>query len=265
MKQKFNFLPRKLMKEEIALAPSEWIKQLRSYRIRRLKAIWLENESPSYYTLLATILAAIAKKNRHLIDIASRLTKGNMPEYIYLSLLGIALDFFGEKEESLKLIHEAVKLNPSHSNLMSLAAATDNLDEKEELAKKVLNENPKDSDARRHLAYAKYFKGERREAERLIDEILLNEPNNNYALEFKGNIYYDKKEYDKTLEWYLKVRLKPKPISLQFKICHFYYLAGNGRKAKKIAKKIKDKIFLVSDLEMNLDKAKELLTEIVNS
>ncbi|HBG28318.1 MAG: hypothetical protein A2Y10_04165 [Planctomycetes bacterium GWF2_41_51] len=265
MKQKFNFLPRKLTKEEIAVAPSEWIKPLRSYRIRRLRAIWLEDERPSYYTLLTAAMAAIAKKDRHLIDIASQLTKGNMPEYIYQSLIGIALCDMGFKAEGLAMEREAVRLKPSHSNLLSLAAGTDDLDEKKELAKKVLSENPKDSDALRHLAYAKYFKGERQEAEHLIDDILLNEPNNNYALEFKGNIYYDKKEYDKTLECYLKVRLKPKPISLQFKICHFYYLAGKLRKAKKIAKKIQGKIALVSDLGMNLDKVKELLIEILKS
>jgi len=265
MNQKFDFLPHKLTKDEIALAPSNWIKPLRSYRIKRLRAIWLEDERPSYYTLLTAVMAAIAKKDRHLIDIASQLTKGNMPEYIYQSLVGIALCDMGFKEEGLAMEREAVRLKPSHSNLLSLAADTDDLDEKEELAKKVLNENSKDSDALQHLAYAKYFKGKRQEAERLFDEILKNEPNNIGALEFKGNICLDRKGYDKALEWYLKVKLKPKPISLQFKICRCYYLIGKIRKAKKIAKKIQDKISLVYDLEMSIDKADELLTGILNS
>jgi tetratricopeptide (TPR) repeat protein len=263
MKQKYDFLPRRLTKEEIALAPSEWIKALRKYRIRRLRAIW--EDKPGFYTLVATLSAAIAKKDRHLIDIASQLTKGNMPEYTYLSLLGVALDCFGEKEESLKLIREAVKLNTSHTTLLSLAAETDDIDEKEDLAKRVLNENPKDSDALRHLAYAKYFKEEHGEAERLINEILLNEPQNIYALEFKGNICFDKKEYDKALEQYLKIKLKPVPVSLQLKICHCYYLVCKLHKAKKIAKKIQNKISLAYDVEMNIEKANELLTEILNS
>jgi tetratricopeptide (TPR) repeat protein len=267
MRQNHDFLPRKLTKEEIALAPSDWNKVLKKYRIKRLKAIWLEDKRPGYNTLLAAVMVAIAKKDRHLIDIASQLTKGNMPEHIYLSLLGIALGCFGEKEESLKLMREAVKLNTSHSTLLSLAADTDDLDEKENLARQVLKENPKDSDALRHLAYAKYFKGARQEAERLIDEILSNEPDNIYALEHKGNIYFDKKEYDKALEQYLKIGLKPIPISLQLQICHCYYLLGELRKAKKIARKIQNKVPLAYDydIEMGIEKANELLVEILNS
>jgi tetratricopeptide (TPR) repeat protein len=265
MERRYDFLPRRLTKEEIALAPANWVRVLSHYPYRRRRAIW--EKKPGYYTLLAAVMAAVAKKDRHLIDIATELTKENVPRYVFLSLVSSALLCFGEKEESLKMIREAVKIDPSHSLLLELATDTDDLDEKENLAKKVLDESPKDSEALRQLAYAKYFKGEREEAERLIDEILLSEPDNIYAREFKGNIYFDKVEYQKALEQYLqvKVKVKPTPVSLQLKICHCYYLIGKVHKAKKIANSIKDKIARVADLECKVERAKEILAEILNA
>jgi tetratricopeptide (TPR) repeat protein len=265
MKQKYDFLPRKLTKEEIALAPGNWVRVLSHYPYRRRKA--LLEAKPGYHTLLAAVMAAIAQRDRHLIDIATELTKENVPKHIYLSLVSSALRCFGEKKEALEMVREAAKLNTSDSTLMDLATDTNDLDEKESLAQKVLCENPKDSEALRQLAYAKYFKGEREEAERLIDEILLNEPDNIYACEFKGNIHFDRREYQKALEQYLKVKrkMKPVPVSLQFKICHCYYLVGEISKAKSIAKNIEDKIACVCDLELELDHAQKLLNEILDS
>ncbi len=262
MKQKYNFLPYKLTEEEIAIAPMGWTRTMSNYTNRRKKAI--KEAKPGYNTLLATILVAIAKRDRDLINAANELVNGNIPRHMYLTLVGSALCDFGD-EEGLKMLREAAELDSSHSMLLILAADTDDLDEKEDLAKRVLNENPKDSDALRHLAYAKYFKGEHQEAERLINEILLNEPDNIYALEDKGNIYFDKEEYDKALGQYSKVKLKPLPISLQFKICHCYYLLGMLKKAKKIAKKIQNKVPLAYDIGMSVEKANALLTEILNS
>jgi tetratricopeptide (TPR) repeat protein len=262
MKQKYDFLPRRLTKEEIALAPAAWIRVLSNYSRRRKKAI---NETkPGFNTLLATLMAAIAKQDKHLIDVAIELTKENVPRYIYLGLASSVLCYFGAKEESLAMLREAVKLNPSHTMLLSLAGDTDDLDEKESLAKKVLDKNPKDGDALAHLAYAKYFKGEHEEANRLIDKVLLNELGNVYALEHKGNVYFDKKEYSKALEQYLKIDWRPKPVSLQLKICHCYYLLGMLRKAKKIAKKIQGKVSLAYDLGMEVEKANKLLTDVLN-
>jgi len=262
MKQKYDFLPRRLTKEEIALAPVNWIRVLSNYSSHRKKAI--KETKPGFNTLLATLMAAITKKDRHLIDVATELTKENVPRDIYLSLVSTVLCDLGLKEESLAMFREAVKLNPSHTMLLSLAADTDDLDEKESLAKKVLDENPKDSDALRHLAYAKYFKGEHEEAKHLIDEILLNDPGNIYAREVKGNVYFDRKEYSKALEQYLKIDLRPMPVSLQFKICHCYYLLGMLRKAKKIAKKIQGKISLAYELEMKIEDANKLLADVLN-
>ena len=263
MKQKIDFLPRRLTKEEIALAPSNWVRTLSHYRYRRRRALW-ENK-PGYNTLFAAVMAAIAKKDRHLIDIATELTKENMPRDVYLTLVSSAIYCLGAKQEGLKMAREAVKLNQSPLTLLGLAADTDDLDEKEDLAKKVLKENPNDCDALRHLAYARYFKGRREEAERLIDEILVNEPKNILATEFKGNIYFDKKEYDKAIEQYRKINLKPIPFSLQFKICYCYYLLGRVSKAKEIAKCIQGKDPLALELEMGSEDLNELLAEILNN
>ncbi len=263
MAQKYNILPRKLKKEDIALAPKGWIRTLSNYPNYRAKAI--KESKPGYYTLLATILMAIAKHNKHLIDPAIELTKNNMPRHIYLSLVGTALCVFGLKEEGLKMLRDAIKSHSTPALLMSLAAETDDLEEKACLAMKVLKEIPKDRDALRHLAYAKYFKGEQEEAESLIEKILLIDPCNIYALKFKGNIYFDKDDYGKALEQYLKIKLKITPISLQLKICSCYHLLGIAGKAKRIAKKIQGRVSEAHDLELDLENAKQLLTEILNN
>lgn len=270
MKQKYNFLPRRLTKEEVALAPMSWTRILFDYSARREKA--LKEDKPGYNTLIATLSAAIAKHDRNLIDVAVDLTKDNVPRHIYLSLVGSALCDFGSRNDSLSMLRdglsmlrEAAKLHTSHSLLLALASETDDIEEKESLSKKVLNENPKDNDALRHLAYTKSVQGKHDEAEILIDRILNNEPDNVFALEYKGNIYFEKKEYRKALEQYLKIDLKPMPVSVQFKICRCYYLVDMLSKAKKIAKKIQPKLSLAYDLETDIESANELLSEILNS
>lgn len=259
MNQIQNLLPRKLSKEEIALAPISWIRILSNYSRYRSKA--LRETKPSYYTLLATLSVAIVKRERHLADKVINLTRENMPRHIHLSLIGSALCDLGSRDEGMIMLRDAVKLHPSHSYLLTLAAETDDLDEKEQLSKQVLAENPNDVDALRHLAYAKYFKGEHEEAGALIEKILLEDPNNIYALEDKGNMYFDKETYSDALEQYLKIKLKPIPISLQLKICHCYYLLGMIGKAKRIAKKIQAKVSLINEVE----NANKLLAEILSS
>jgi tetratricopeptide (TPR) repeat protein len=263
MNQKYNFLPKRLSNEEIVLAPGNWGKVLSHYSYRRRRAIW--EEQPGYHTLLAAAMATVAKKDRHFIDVAAELTKNNVPRYIYLSLVGSTLRSLGDREEGLEMTRKAVELDQSSATLLSLAADTDDLDEKERLSRKVLNDDPKDNEALRHLAYSKYFKGERDEAEHLIDKVLLNQPRNTHALEFKGNVYFDKEEWPLALEQYLKIKIKPTPISLQLKICHCYHLLGMSRKAKRIAKKIKDKIIRAYDIDGGVERAQELLAEILAS
>ena len=262
MKQKYNFLPRRLTKEEVALAPMGWRKTISKYPTYRKKA--MKEDKPGFNTLAATLLAAIVKNDKHLLDIASEMTNKDIPRHIYLSLVGSTLCDFGSRDDGMSMLREAAKLHPSHSILLSLASETDDLEEKESLSKNILNENPEDSDALRHLAYAKSAQGKHGEAEILIDRILNNEPDNVFALEYKGNIYFfGTKEYSKALEKYLKIDLKPKPISLQFKICRCYHLLDMLSKAKKIAKKIQGKLSLTYDLD--IESANQLLTEILNS
>ena len=265
MKPKYDFLPRRFTKEEIALSPIAWRKSISDYSNFRKKA--LKESRPGTYTLLVTLLTAIVKRDRDLIDVAARLTKDNIPKHFYLYLISSALRCFGEKDEGMSMLTEAVKVDPSHSMTISLATNIDNLDEKERLAEEFLSTNPEESEAVRQLAYAKYFKGEKEEAEELINRILQKDPNNIYALEFKGNVCFDRNEYQKALEQYLQIKrsMKPTPVSLAFKICNCYYLVGKVSKAKKIAKKIKDKITLAYDIECGLEKAQQILTDILNT
>lgn len=263
MKQIYNILPRRITKEEIALAPMDWAKSLSNYANHRRKAI--REVKPAFNTLVVMVLAAIAKRDRHFIDIAIELTKENVPKYVYLAMVGTALCGLGAKSQGLVMLREAVEIDSLPSILLNLASAIDDMDEKEKLARKVLDENPKDCDALRHLAYAKYSKGECEESEHLVDRILLNEPDNIFARELKGHIYLDRREYKKALKQFLRIKMKPAPVSLQLKICHCYYSIGKIRKAKKIAKNIKDKITRAYDIECGVERAQEILTEILNS
>jgi len=230
----------------------------------RFRGKAIREDKPGFNTLVAILSTALVKHDRQLIDTAMELTKDNVPTDIYLPIVGSALYNLGLQEEGVDTLRKAARSNSSNA-LLFLAAWTNDLDEKENAAKKVLSENPQNYEALRHLAYAKYFKGEREEAERLIDEILSSEPDNFLAVEYKGNIYFDRKQYDKALEQYLKIRLKPTPISLQFKICHCYYLLGMIGKAKRIAKKIRNRLNLACDIEMKVEDANKLLDEILSS
>jgi len=263
MKRKIDFLPRRLEKEDIALAPTYWGRLLSKYRYYRNRAI--KESEPGYATFIAILMTAIAKHDRYLIDTAIEITKDNVPRETHLAIAGSALCDFGEKEKGLSMLREATRLKPSHANILAMVANTDDSEEAEDLVNKVLNEDPQNTEALRLLAYAKYYGGEPEEAEKIFDEILLKEPDNNFAVEFKGNIYFDKEEYDNALSQYLKIKLKPRPISLQLKISHCYYLLGNLKKAKKIAKKIQGKISKIYKTDEYLENSDEILSEILNS
>jgi tetratricopeptide (TPR) repeat protein len=263
MKQRYGFLPRRFKREEVALAPIGWIRTLSDYSGFRKRA--LREHKPGFNTLIAILSTAIVRQDKNLVDVAVELTKENVPRHVYLSLAGATLCDLGSKDEGLAMLRDAVKAKSSDASLSGLAAETTDLGEKEHLSKRVLNENPEDCDALRHLAYAKYFKDEIEEAEHLLNKVLQIDAGNIYALECKGNIHFDKEEYQKALEQYLQVKLKPTPISLQLKICHCYYLLGMVNKAKRIAKKIEDKISRAYDLDGGVQAAQKLLTEILNS
>jgi tetratricopeptide (TPR) repeat protein len=257
-------LPRRFTRDEIALVPFSWTRIISDYPMFRKRAF---NEvKPDFCTLVAMISVAIVRNDRGIIDFAVALTKANVPEHVCLSIAGSALSALGFEDEGIIMQRDAVKLRPSDvSVLLGLAAETNDLDEKEDLAKRVLSGNPQDNDALRHLAYAKYFKGNVEEAKQLLDKILLTEANNVHALVQKGNIYYfNEHEYRKALEAYLKIKLKPVPVSLLFKICHCYYMLGKIRKAKRIARKVKDKVVLNLELKPRIEEVNKILDEILS-
>lgn len=86
-----------------------------------------------------------------------------------------------------------------------------------------------------------------------------------YALEFKGDICFDREEYREALAFYRKIKVKPVPVSLQFKICRCYYSLGIINKAKRIARKIEDKIASAYDIEIEggIEGARDLLAGIL--
>jgi len=265
LKQEYDLLPEKFKKEEIASFPRGWIRSASDYRYFRDRAIG--EYKPGFYTLVAMLLAALVKHEKQLVDVAVELTKENVPAHLYLSLAGSALRNLGFQDEGLTMLRAAVESDPSNSSVVILAACTKDIEEKETLSNKVLSENPDDCDALRHLAYSKCSKGKIEEGENLLNRIMERDPNNVYALEFKGNICFDRKKYRKALMLYRKIKARPVPISLQFKICRCYYSLGMMNKAKRIARKIEDKIASAYDIEIEggIEGARDLLTEILSS
>ena len=260
---KNHYLPRRFKKEEIVLAPIDWAGLLSNYSWFRRKA--LKETKPGYYSLIAIVLTGIVKQDKHLIDIAVELTKETVSKKDYLPVVGSALSTLGLEDEGIAMLREAVKLDPAHSTLLLLAAEVKDLEQKEELSKKVLSENPQDIDAIRHLAYAKYFKGELEEAGRLIDRILEADADNVFALEFKGNISFDKKDYKDALKQYHRIQLKPMPILLQVRICYCFHSLGMNRKAKKMAKKLKSKVASLHESRQEVKIINKYLSDIMNA
>ena len=265
LKQEYDLLPQKFTKADLASLPIGWRRAASDYRYLRERAIG--EYKPGFYTLVAMLLAALVKHEKHLVDVAVELTKENVPTHEYLSLAGAALCDLGSEDEGLAMLRAAVESDASNSSVVVLAACTQDVEEKENLSNKVLSEDPDDCDALRHLAYAKCSKGEIEEAERILNRVIELDPNSIYALEFKGNICFDRKEYRKALTLYRKIKVKPVPVSLQFKICRCYYSLGIMNKARRIARKIKDKIASAYDIEIEggIEGARELLAEILRS
>lgn len=260
-----NELPKQFSKKELELIPPHWRVLLVKYKYSRKKA--LKEEKPAFCTFITMLMAAIVTGNIKLVDKAIKLTEDNIPKNLFLFFVGSILCDFGQKEDGLAFLRDLVELDPSSRYILALATDTEDMDEKENLAKKVLEENPKNYEALRHLAHAKYFKGEKEEAVHIIDELLSNEPNNMYALEYRGNVYFDEENYDQALQRYLKIKRKYKSVDLKLRICHCYYRLGKIKKAKKIANKFKGKLNSVFNLDLDItrEEAEEILAEVLNA
>ena len=265
LKQEYDLLPQKFTKADVASLPIAWMRAASDYRYLRGRAIG--EYKPGLYTLVAMVLAALVKHDKHLVEVAAELTKDNVPTDEYLSLAGAALCDLGFQNEGLAMLRAAVESDPSNSTLTLLASSTQDIEEKENLSNRVLSDNPEDCDALRGLAYAKCCKGEVEEAEHILNRITELDPNNAYTLECKGDVCFYKKEYRKALTLYRKIEVKPVPVSLQFKICRCYYSLGIMNKAGRIARRIEDKIASAYDVEIEggIEGARDLLAEILSS
>jgi len=265
LKQEYDLLPQKFTKADLASLPIGWRRAASDYQLFRNRAIG--EPKPGFYTLVAMLLAALVKHDKHLVDVAVELTKDNVPTHEYLSLAGAALCDLGFQDEGLAMLRAGVESDPSNSSVVVLAACTPDIEEKENLSNRVLSEDPDDCGALRHLASAKCSKGKIEEGERILNRVMELDPNNIYALECKGNICFDRKEYRKALTLYRKIKVKPVPVSLQFKICRCYYSLGIMNKAKRIARKLEDKIASAYDVEIEggIEAARDLLAEILRS
>lgn len=265
LKQEYDLLPQKFTKADIASLPIDWSRTASDYRCLRGRAI--DETKPGFYTLVAMLLAAMVKHDKHLVDVAAGLTRDNVPEDEYLFLTGAVLCHLGFQDEGLAMLREAVELDHSASSVTTLAGYTQDIEEREDLANKVLSEDPKDCSAIGNLADAKYHRGEIEEADRILNKILELNPETSYALEFKGDICFDREEYEEALAFYRKIKARPVPVSLQFKMCRCYYSLGMMNKAKRIARKIEDTIVSAYDVEIEggIKGARDLLAEILRS
>jgi len=265
LKQEYDLLPEKLNKDQIASLPLSRIRPASDYQLFRNSAIG--EPKPGFYTLVAMLLAALVKQDKHLADLAGELTRDNVPEDEYFYLIGSSLCYLGFQEEGYAMLRKVVELDPSASSVAMLACYAQDIDEKERLANEVLSEDPDNSSALLTLASAKYHGNETEEAEQILNKILEIDSDASYALEMKGVICFDREEYREALAFYRNIKARPLPVSLQFKICRCYYSLGMMNKAKRIARKIEDKIASAYDIEIEggIESARDLLAEILRS
>lgn len=265
LKQEYDLLPQKFNRADIASLPIGWMRAASDYQLFRNRAIG--EPKPGFYTLIAMLLAALVKHDRHLVDVATKLTRENVTEDEYLFLAGAVLCNLGFQDEGLAMLREDVELDPSASSISTLASYTQDIEERERLADKVLSEDPDNCSALGNLADAKYHRHEIDEADRILNKILEIDHDAFYALEFKGDICFDREEYREALAFYRKIKARPLPVSLQFKICRCHYCLGMIKKAKRIARRIEDKIASAYDIEIEggIEGARDLLAEILSS
>ena len=265
LKQEYDLLPEKLKKEQIASLPLTRIRPASDYQLFRNSAIG--EPKPGFYTLVAMLLVALVKHDKHLADLAGELTRDNVPEDEYLYLIGSSLCYLGFQEEGYAMLRKVVELDPSASSVAMLACYAQDIEEKRSLANKVLTKDPDNSSALLTLADAKYHGNETEEAEHILNKILEIDSDAFYALEMKGNICFDRGEYREAFAFYRTIKVRPLPVSLQFQICRCYYCLGMTKKAKRIARKIENHIKSAYeiDIEGGIEAAQALLNEILSS
>ncbi len=262
MNKLLKSLPNVIDINDVSLAPIGWVNLLLQYPQFREKA---DHETkPGYFTLLAFLLVAIARHDKKLVDFAIQSTKKNVPKNQFLSLVGTVLCDIGSKHDGLKMLRDAVNVYPSPSVLAVLAANSSDLNEKENLSKQILKIAPQNCDAIREMAYVKHMKGDTEEAERMLDGLLLREPDNKYVLMVRGNIFYDRRNYLSALEQYQKINIQPVPVLIQMRICCCHYFLGNTSKAVEIARVIKDDISRVYEKGETIQRMSEIIHKLTD-
>lgn len=89
-----------------------------------------------------------------------------------------------------------------------------------------------------HQAIRLSLKGDLKEAQKILQEILKKEPNNMFAHSNLGKIYFDQKEFDLALASYRKaLDINPNFSMAQNNIAMVYMETGNYEKAEAIFKK----------------------------
>ncbi len=265
MNQLIKMLPEKLKEEDLLKIPEDWFGIAKSsYRRYVIKA--KKEQLPSYNTLMACAIWSLVIRNREFLDKCYNMTKINIPEDISFSISGMALSALGYKEEAMSRIYRAMQLNPCEIYNMALLSEIENLDEKIEFAQKVIDENPQNEDAYRHMAYAYLKKGNSNKALELIKQTLEINKNNCFAREFYGDLFLNKKEYRKALNQYRKAyKGHFMSTALQFRIAQCLYGLGKIRQAKKLINKIKPYLKYSKEFQGNTESIEKLAQKILVS
>jgi tetratricopeptide (TPR) repeat protein len=126
-----------------------------------------------------------------------------------LHLLGIIAHQSNQPELAIKLIAEAIAINPTealfHSNRGEMCRLLGRLDGAIDHGRQAIKLNPKSVTALSNLGIAYYDQGDLDEAEKYQNKAIVIDPNCQPALNNLGSIYRDKKDKDKAVQFYRQV------------------------------------------------------------
>ena len=206
-------------------------------------------EPPGSSTLAVYAINSVYQKDPSIISRGAELVKMNLFQQDLFRVWGCALCAIGGKAEGLKLLRSAVELEPSAKNLLALAEALEDPDERMALFQEFLRDFPEDVGALRGVAIGLIDRGELEEAESYARKALGLSPNDERAVHLLAEVLFRKEDFAAALVYYKRLSKKRRNWSLkphgrdakrawqQIALCHHHL--GNPRRAIAAAKKLK--------------------------
>ncbi len=175
--------------------------------VKLLKKLIEISPSPGAYLLLAEVYQGMHRFDRE-IQLLKEALKKYPDNTSLLYKLGVAYDFKGDYDSSLKYMKKILSVDPMNPDALNYigyyyADRGIKLDEAEKMIKKALSVRPNDPYIMDSLGWVYYKKGDLKRARRLIERAvyLLKAPEPE-IYEHLGDIYFKLKDYRKAEEFY---------------------------------------------------------------